>query len=209
MSLFITFEGIDGCGKSTQINLLHTKLTASGHQTILTREPGGTIISDQIRSIILNPENKGMTQKCELLLYLAARAQHVEEKIIPELENGKIVLCDRFEESTFVYQGYGRQLFMSRIEDINTYATKSLVPNHTFVIDIDPDESEKRLIARNPKKDRMEENDRSFFERIRNGFKERVHLYPERMTLLDGSLPISTISDTILNMVLKLIEDKS
>lgn len=109
--LFITFEGIDGCDKSTQIRLLHQNLIRNGYSALLTREPGGTPISEKIRDIILGVENSEMSPRCELLLYLAARAQHVDEKIIPEMNKGKIVLSDRFEEATFAYQGYGREIF--------------------------------------------------------------------------------------------------
>jgi dTMP kinase len=206
MSLFITFEGIDGCGKSTQIKLLHKNLINAGYLAIMTREPGGTPISEKIRNIILGVENAEMSSRCELLLYLAARAQHVEEKIIPAMYQGKIVLSDRFEETTFAYQGCGRNLGIETIACINAYATQSLMPNLTFVLDISVEESEKRFLASGKSRDRLELNDKDFFNRIRNGYLKRVLLNSDRMVSINGEMPITEIEEMIYTRVLNLLD---
>jgi dTMP kinase len=206
MSLFITFEGIDGCGKSTQIKLLHKNLINAGYLAIMTREPGGTPISEKIRSIILGVENAEMSSRCELLLYLAARAQHVEEKIIPAMYQGEIVLSDRFEEATFAYQGCGRNMGIETIACINAYATQSLMPNLTFVLDISVEESEKRFLASGKNRDRLELNDKDFFNRIRNGYLKRVLLNSDRMVSINGEMLITEIEEMIYTRVLNLLD---
>jgi dTMP kinase len=206
MSLFITFEGIDGCGKSTQIKLLHKNLINAGYLAIMTREPGGTPISEKIRNIILGVENAEMSSRCELLLYLAARAQHVEEKIIPAMYQGKIVLSDRFEEATFAYQGCGRNMGIETIACINAYATQSLMPNLTFVLDISVEESEKRFLASGKNRDRLELNDKDFFNRIRNGYLKRVLLNSDRIVSINGEMSITEIEEMIYTRVLNLLD---
>jgi dTMP kinase len=208
MSLFITFEGIDGCGKSTQIKLLHKNLMNAGYLTELTREPGGTPISEKIRSIILGVENAEMSSRCELLLYLAARAQHVEEKIIPAIYQGKIVLSDRFEEATFAYQGCGRDIGVQTIAPLNAFATRDLIPDLTFVLDISVEESEKRFIASGKILDRLELNSKEFFTKIRKGYMERVLLNQAHMMSINGELSVSEIETMIFSQVLSLIHAK-
>ncbi len=170
MSIFITFEGIDGCGKSTQIELLKKNLDEHGYQVVLTREPGGTVISEKIRELILSVENTGMSTKCELLLYLAARAQHVDQKIIPELLKNKIVLSDRFEEATYAYQGFGRGVSLDILMSINMYVTSRVTPDLTFILDIPIEESELRWKKSGKVRDRLELNNKNFFKRVRKGF---------------------------------------
>jgi len=208
MGLFITFEGIDGCGKSTQIKLLHKNLTCQGYPVILTREPGGTPISEKIRNLILGRENSEMSTKCELLLYLAARAQHVDEKICPAMLNGKIVLSDRFEEATFTYQGYGRDIGLDVIQPLNNYATGGLTPDLTFILDISPEVSKKRFLASGKIRDRLELNNTDFFERIRLGYKKRVFSRPLQIIEINGELPVEEIERKIFLEVLRKIKSK-
>lgn len=208
MGLFVTFEGIDGCGKSTQIKLLHKNLIDHGYQVILTREPGGTPISEKIRSLILGVENDSMSTRCELLLYLAARAQHVDEKIIPEMLKGKIVLSDRYEEATFAYQGFGREVGLDTIMPINSYATSGLTPDLTFIFDISLEESERRFKKSGKVKDRMELNDKKFYKRIMRGYQDRATMNPDRIVLLNGSADIEVIEKLVLKRAIKAIKDK-
>jgi dTMP kinase len=209
MGLFITFEGIDGCGKSTQIKLLHKNLTDHGYTVTLTREPGGTSLSEKIRSIILDVNNSRMSSRCELLLYLAARAQHIDEKILPDIDQGKIVLSDRFEEATFAYQGCGRDIGTQTIIPLNAFATRDLIPDLTFVLDIPVEESERRFIASGKVRDRLELNDREFFTKIRNGYLRRVHLNNDRMICINGELSIKEIESIIRTRVFGLIHANS
>jgi dTMP kinase len=204
--MFITFEGIDGCGKSTQIKLLFEKLKELQLPIVLTREPGGTPISEKIRSLILDPENKEMTPSCELLLYLAARSQHITEKIRPALKKGDIVLSDRFEEATFVYQGYGRKILLKTIKELNRYATDNLKPDITFVIDIPVEESYKRIQIKNKIRDRMEDNTRQFFETIRKGYLLQCEMNEGQYIIIDGCLPIDEISQKIYTHVFNQIK---
>lgn len=209
MGLFITFEGIDGCGKSTQIKTLFNSLLDSGYPVILTREPGGTPISEKIRSIILDIDNEGMSNRCELLLYLAARAEHIDKKIVPEMKKGKIVLSDRFEEATFAYQGFGREVGLDIIMPLNNYATSGIIPDITFIFDITLEESEKRFIESGKSRDRIESGDKLFFKKIRRGYQDRAYMNPDRIILLNGELPRDVIADMVLKKVLQLIKDKN
>jgi dTMP kinase len=208
MGLFVTFEGIDGCGKSTQIKLLYQNLIEHNYPVILTREPGGTPISEKIRNLILGRENSEMSDKCELLLYLAARAQHVDEKIRPETLKGKIVLSDRFEEATFAYQGYGRDIGLDVIRPLNDYATGGITPDLTFILDISPEVSKKRFLASGKIRDRLELNDTDFFGRIRLGYKKRIFTNPLRIIEINGELPIEEIGRRILSEVVNKIKSK-
>jgi dTMP kinase len=207
MGFFVAFEGIDGCGKSTQVNLVHEELTRRAVSIpqrlpthIVTREPGGTTIGEKIRSILLSPDNSLMCNDCEVLLYLAARAQHVSQIIMPALKQDKIVLCDRFIESTFAYQGYGRGLSLRMLEDLNSYATGGLVPDLTFVFDIDYETSRIRMATK--QLDRLENNDSEFFKRIRSSFVNSVFANSNRMVLLAGQKSI----DELFTLVMKTID---
>ena len=208
MSIFITFEGIDGCGKSTQIELLKKNLDEHGYQVVLTREPGGTVISEKIRELILSVENTGMSTKCELLLYLAARAQHVDQKIIPELLKNKIVLSDRFEEATYAYQGFGRGVSLDILLFINMYATSRVTPDLTFILDIPIEESELRWKKSGKVRDRLEMNNKNFFKRVRKGYQDRAAMNPDRIVLLDGTLDIGVLEKQIIDKSIEVIRDK-
>lgn len=208
MSIFITFEGIDGCGKSTQIELLKKNLDEHGYQVVLTREPGGTVISEKIRELILSVENTGMSTRCELLLYLAARAQHVDQKIIPELLKNKIVLSDRFEEATYAYQGFGRGVSLDILMSINMYATSRVTPDLTFILDIPIEESELRWKKSGKVRDRLELNNKNFFKRVRKGYQDRAAMNPDRIVLLDGTLDIGVLEKQIIDKSIEVIRDK-
>lgn len=208
MSIFITFEGIDGCGKSTQIELLKKNLDEHGYQVVLTREPGGTVISEKIRELILSVENTGMSTKCELLLYLAARAQHVDQKIIPELLKNKIVLSDRFEEATYAYQGFGRGVSLDILMSINMYVTSRVAPDLTFILDIPIEESELRWKKSGKVRDRLELNNKNFFKRVRKGYQDRAAMNPDRIVLLDGTLDIGVLEKQIIDKSIEVIRDK-
>lgn len=208
MGIFITFEGIDGCGKSTQIVLLQKNLEEHGYPIVLTREPGGTEISEKIRSLILGVENTNMSTKCELLLYLAARAQHVDETIIPELLKDKIVLSDRYEEATYAYQGSGRGVNLDMLMSLNNFATSNVTPDLTFIIDISIEESEARWKKSGKIRDRLEMNNRSFFKRVRKGYQDRAAMHPERIALLDGRYNIAELEKQILDKSLEVIKGK-
>ena len=193
--IFITFEGTDGSGKSTQFRLFADYLRQNGFDVVLTREPGGTRISEKIRNIILDPVNTEMDPMTEALLFASSRAQHVEELIRPSLEEGKIVLCDRFMDSSIAYQGYGRGLG-DCVRIINEYAIGGLQPDITFYLDLDPDAGRERN-TRAGKTDRMEQEKMEFHRRVYNGYRELSEIYKDRFVCIDASLTIEEVADRI------------
>lgn len=196
--LFITFEGIEGCGKSTQAKLLAEYLQNNNHQVVLTREPGGTNISEQIRSIILDPKNTEMTPETELLLYLAARNQHTAQKIIPALNNKQIVISDRYYDSTFAYQGVARKINYDKIIYMNSFATYNLIPDITFIMDIPISESIKRIIHK--KLDRLEQEPEEFHKNVRDAFL-KLASKEKRFIILNGMQSIDTIHQEIIDII--------
>ncbi len=169
--LFIVFEGIDGSGKTTQLKRTKEYLADRGRDVVETREPGGTAISESIREMLLNPVNKNMSAECELLLYSAARAQHIAEVIAPALKEGKAVLCDRFSLSTIAYQGYGRGIDPDKIRNIHSAASLGVKPDLTLIIDVPVDLAAERVSqSRNLPKDRLEQEKSDFFKKVRSGF---------------------------------------
>jgi dTMP kinase len=168
--LLITFEGIDFAGKTTQIELLIQALEDFGHRVLLVREPGGTLISEKIRRILLDPTCKEMDARAELLLYSASRAQLVWEKVLPALEKGQVVVCDRFYDSSMAYQGYGRELDLDVVASLNRFAAFGLVPDVTFFLDLEPDVASVRQKERGQDEDRLEASSKEFFARVRNGY---------------------------------------
>lgn len=171
--LFVTFEGIDGCGKTTQIELLSSDLKAEGIPYILIREPGGTLIGEKIRTILLDKANTGMDERTELLLYEAARAQNVKEKIIPELDAGKVVICDRFFDSTIAYQGYARGLKLQDVDFLNNWSAYGIKPDITFLLDLDEQTAYRRRHGRSDEEDRLEAEGLLFMKKVREGYLER------------------------------------
>jgi len=186
--LFITFEGPDGAGKTTHIRFVRQMLEEAGRRVVTTREPGGTEVSEAIRAIVLNPSYSAMDEKTELLLYLAARAQHVSEVILPALRTGMDVLCDRFSDSTFAYQGFGRGIDMSRVEEINAWVCLGLEPDFTFFHLLTPEESGKRLIKKPA--DRLEAESVSFKEKVYQGFLRQAQRRPNQTLILDATQEI-------------------
>lgn len=168
--VFITFEGIDGSGKSTQLQALHRTLTGAGLEVLLVREPGGTMIGEKIRELLLDKENTGMTSETELLLYEAARSQIVREVIRPALDSGKIVICDRFYDSSAAYQGYGRGLPLGDVSALNRFATGGLEPDLTFLLDISARDAALRMSGRDSLEDRLEIEGIGFMEAVREGY---------------------------------------
>lgn len=203
--LFITIEGGDGSGKSTQLNLLKAYFENKDFEIIMTREPGGTNISEEIRKIILNTNYMEMSDMTEALLYAASRAQHVEELILPNLKKGKIVISDRFVDSSIVYQGYARGLGVEEISLINRFATKGLKPDLTIYLDVSPKEGIKRKEEQKDL-DRLELEKLNFHEKVNKGYKLIAKNEPERILLIDGSRKIEEIHEIIISKVEELIK---
>jgi dTMP kinase len=188
--LFVTFEGIDGCGKSTQVQRAAETLRREGRAVCVTREPGGPPIAERIREVLMAPEHREMTPACEVLLYLAARAQHVTQTIAPALARGEVVLCDRFADATLAYQGYGRELPLDALTEMNAFAAAGLKPDLTLLFDITVELSRERLAAMGRGHDRMESGALEFYGRIRQGYLELAKRRPERFVVLDGARPL-------------------
>lgn len=204
-SLFISMEGPDGSGKSTQIELLKNYLSAQGYDIIITREPGGTTISEAIRNIILNRDYSEMSYTTEMFLYAAARAQLVEEVIKPALNSNKAVICDRFIDSSAVYQGIARGLGVENVYNINNYALNGISPDMTFLLDLDAEEGIKR--KRNQAElDRMETEKIDFHRKVVEGYRMLAKRDPERIISIDATLPVNEINQIIINEVTKRIK---
>ena len=199
----ITFEGLDGCGKSTQLEKTKKWLNLQGYKVLKTQQPGGTKIGKQIRNILLNPEHNELHPESELLLYLSDRIQHLTEKIIPAKAEGKIVLCDRFHDSTVAYQGFGRGLNLENIESIITYSIKPYTPDLTFLLTISPSTVVDRLDQRKEQsaKDRLDIESSKFFERTAKGYQELASAEPERFVCLDGEQEIEVIHQQIISLL--------
>ncbi len=198
---FITFEGMDGCGKTTQFRLLAQRLRERGTDVTETVEPGGTAIGQQIRRILLDPASAEIQPRTELLLYFASRAQNVEQVIRPALERGSIVLCDRFTDSTLVYQGCGRGLDTGIVRDLDRIACRGLKPDTTILIDIDLETSLQRARRRNertgPAESRIDEEGSAFHERVRRGYLALAEAEPDRIVVIDGRAGIGEVAARI------------
>lgn len=197
--LFITFEGADGCGKTTQMKLLAEYLQKQGHDVVLTREPGGKGLGEKVREILLNYDGE-VSDRCESFLFLADRAQNIDIIVNPAVEAGKIVLCDRHTDSTVAYQGYGRGLDLDRINVLNNIAVNGRKPDLTFVFDIDTETSMKRV---GKEKDRMESAGLEFHNRVREGYLKIAQQEPERIKVIDASKSIEEIHKEVLNKIAK------
>ncbi len=195
--MFISFEGIDCSGKTTQAKLLVEKLQNTDHSVLFLREPGGTEISEQIRQILLNKNNLKMTQVTELLLFSASRSQLVTEVIKPALLKNTVVISDRFVDSTTAYQGFGRGLHHGGVKGINSVATTGVMPKRTFFIDITVQEMVERRRSTNQEIDRMEMSNEDFYNRVRDGYLQMAKEEPSRIMVIDGKQPIDTIHDII------------
>lgn len=205
--MFITFEGIEGSGKTTQSELLARALQEKGFEVVHTYEPGGTKISEEIRKILLNPENSNMSDLTELFLYLSARAQIVEEVIKPALKAGKIVICDRFSDATLAYQGYGRGLDKKLIQKLNSLVSQNIKPDLTIILDIDPKEGLQKAISLHKnaypegKGDRIEQETIEFHQRVRDGYLEIGKQNKKRVKIISCQKSIEEIHQIILEYV--------
>jgi dTMP kinase len=198
---FITFEGMDGSGKTTQIRLLAQRLRDQGREVLESVEPGGTVIGRKIRQILLDSANHGLGSRAELLLYFAARAQNVEEWILPALGRGGLVLSDRFTDSTLAYQGYGRGLGIDTVLQLHTIACRGLNPDLTLFLDIDLETSLARARSREGGSDRMEEQSAEFYARVRNGYLEMAAREPQRIKVLNAGDSIEVVAARIWEVV--------
>lgn len=200
--MFISFEGIDGSGKSTQLTLLREVLEAEGETVLTIREPGATMLSESIREILLS-NKQSITSTAELLLFSSARTQLVETIIEPALHEGKIILCDRYVDSTTAYQGYGRQLNMEQVRQCNAIATRGILPHVTFFIDVAYERAQQRMqfTPGSTEPDRMERSGREFFERVRDGYLEIAAQEPERFVVIDGHRERQQIHADIVSIV--------
>ena len=199
--LFITFEGADGCGKTTQINLLNEYLIDKNYKTVVTLEPGGSEIGKNLRQILLH--HKGfVANRAELFLYLADRAQHIEEIVLKNVNDGKIVLCDRCIDSTVAYQGYARGGDIEKINFLNEIATNGVKPDITFVLDVESEVAQKRLTG---EKDRLEKEGLEFHRKVRFGYLELAKKYPERIKVINANQAIEDVFIEVKKYIEKLL----
>jgi dTMP kinase len=202
LGLFITFEGGEGCGKSTQSRLLWRRLAQYNIPAVLTHEPGGTSLGNEVRKILKRKSVFSVSPQAELFLFASSRAQLVAELIRPALEKGKVVICDRFTHSTSVYQGYGRGLDLTFVETVNNMATANLKPDLIVLLDIPPEQG---LARKRSLKDRFEREDLSFHRRIREGYLKMAAAEPDRWLVIDASLPKRKVTQTIWDRVSPLL----
>lgn len=201
--MFITFEGLDFSGKSTQAKLLYEYLKKQGIKCILLREPGGTAISEKVREIILDRENIEMTPLTEFMLFSASRSQLVSQVIKPHLKKGYVVICDRYYDSSTAYQSYGGKMELKQVLQVNNIATGGLKPDITFLIDITPKAAFARASARGNAKDRMENKNTAFYNKVYKGFKDIAGKNSKRYSVIKGTLSINQIHDIIISTVNK------
>ena len=201
---FITFEGCEGCGKSTQVRLFNEYLNKENIPHIFTREPGGEKISEEIRRILLDANNAEMTDECEALLYAAARVQHLNDRVEPALSKGELVFCDRYVDSSLAYQAYARGLGTEFVENINAYALKNYLPDVTIFIDLTPEDAFKRKHGAD-ENDRLEQAGMDFHRRVYAGYKALAEQYPERFVCVDGK----QTPQEIFNDILRILKEKN
>lgn len=199
--IFITLEGPDGAGKSTQVENIKSYFENAGREVVVSREPGGTPISEKLRNIVLDNGNAEMDDITEMLVYAAARAQHVSEKIRPALDKGSVVVCDRFVDSSIAYQGYGRNLG-DQVGEVNRYATGGLAPDVTFFMDLDPEIGRSRIGK--DVRDRLEQQKLDFHYRVYEGYKAICEKYPERVVRIDATRTIDEIKEDIYSKLEEL-----
>jgi len=201
---FITFEGPDGSGKTTISNLVYQKLIEGGFDCIYTREPGGIEIAEKIRDIILNPEHTSMDKKTEALLYAASRRQHLVEKVLPALEANKIVICDRFVDSSLAYQGFGRGIGFDEVYEMNEFAIEGYLPDLTIFLDIDAQTGLDRIQSRSYK-DRLDREAISFHQQVFEGYQEVVKRFKDRIVMVDGKQKIEAIAEEAYQIIMARI----
>ncbi len=203
---FITFEGPDGSGKTTVATEVCKRLSSLGYEVVHTREPGGIAISEDIRNIILDPKNTMMDAKTEALLYAASRRQHLVEKVFPAVKEGKIVICERFLDSSLAYQGYGRQLGFDEVLSINLFAIDNTYPDMTIYLDVDEEIGLSRLSDREFK-DRLDQESVDFHHRVSEGYREVLRRFRDRISVIDASKSKEEVIEASMNKILELIND--
>ncbi len=201
---FISIEGCDGSGKTTIITKLYEQLINEGYDVLVTREPGGIHISEEIRKIILNPEHTEMDDRCEALLYAAARRQHLVEKVLPAIQSGKIVLCDRFVDSSLAYQGVARGLGIDEVYKLNTFAIDTCMPDATLYLRVDIDVGLARVHARGGK-DRLDAEGRAFHALVYDGYEQVLSRFPSRIRIIDANQDADKVFEDAYASVLKVI----
>ncbi len=202
---FISIEGIEGAGKSTQLSFIRDFLETRGRRVVVSREPGGTELGEQIRELLLAPREEGMSEDAELLLMFAARAEHIHQVIKPALERGDWVLCDRFVDATFAYQGGGRGIDRNRIETISDWTLKGLETDLTLLFDLPVAVGQSRVIKRQQEKDRFEQEKAAFFEKIRDCYLQRAEAEPQRIKCIDASRDIEAIQSQLSEILTELL----
>lgn len=203
--LFITFEGGDGAGKSTQAAKLTEALEADGRKVVRTREPGGTAVGEQLRSLVLEHGNGEIDARTEALIFAASRAAHVAQVIRPAVERGDVVVCDRFIDSSVAYQGSGRSLGTGDVRQLNVWATEGFSPDLTVLLDVDPEQGRLRRTANQAAEDRLESEPDTFHLRIRRAFLEQARTDPSRYLVLDARQPVDELAEAILARVKELL----
>lgn len=205
--LFLTFEGIDGCGKSTQLDRAEAFLRERRVEYIVTREPGGSAISEEIRALLLDPANKSMRPQTEALLYAASRVQHLEDTILPALAQGKVVLCDRFLDSSIAYQAYGRGLGVEYVRNVNGYAL-DYMPDQTFYFRYTPEQARARMGGRDRRPDRLEQESLAFFAKVYQGYERIAAEEPGRVMTIEAADTIDAIAAQMLGRMQRLLQER-
>ncbi|MDR4934821.1 dTMP kinase [Rossellomorea marisflavi] len=207
---FITVEGPEGAGKSTVLAVLAERLEEDGVPVVITREPGGIKIAEQIREVILHTENTEMDERTEALLYAAARRQHLVEKVLPALREGKVVLCDRFIDSSLAYQGKARGIGMDAIEEINAFAIEDHMPDLTLYFDIEPEEGLNRINQHKGREvNRLDLESVGFHHKVREGYLELVNKYPNRIQVVDASRSVTAVADAAYEIVKGFLQKRT
>ncbi|MCD8027813.1 MAG: dTMP kinase [Erysipelotrichaceae bacterium] len=202
--VFITFEGGEGSGKTTIANLIKNQLEKEGYSVVLTREPGGVAIAEQIRNVIVDVNNTNMDARTEALLYASSRRQHLVEKIIPALNENKIVICDRYVDSSMVYQGIGRGLGVDEVYNMNLFATENILPHLTIFFDIKPELGLQRVYSnKNREVNRLDLEALDFHQKVYDGYLTICNKFPERIVKVDASLSIDDVFQSVYNEVKK------
>lgn len=204
---FITFEGVEGAGKTSVLQALTNTLTEMGYEVLTTREPGGIDIAEQIRNIILDPVNTKMEERTEALLYAAARRQHLVEKVLPALQQGKIVLCDRFIDSSLAYQGHARGLGIEEVYEINQFAIKDIMPNLTLLFDIDPKKGLERIAAnKDRERNRLDLERLDFHQRVYEGYNILHDRFPNRIQKINADQALAAVEKSALDCILAYLK---